>query len=211
MLLVAESVVCDSLGVRASYEYDPHIPRGWVCVRCSLFPLPSGWSFPSLIYMDNKTCIRITNKTGLIWRVCTNKVLQIAGRFLKVVDCGECSVVYPKDRLLTLLNRSRWPVLFLSTKFINLSNRQGLPTLSYPRRLPSKVYQRPRYWRGRPTLGKRLHQLQSNRGSDRWRNKETGGRGSCWGQFLVGSTSGKIKCMTRAVPGGTFPQDSATC
>lgn len=44
-------------------------------------------SIPSLIYMDNKTCIRITNTTGLIWCVCTNKVLQIARSLLEVVLC----------------------------------------------------------------------------------------------------------------------------
>lgn len=40
-----------------------------------------------LIYMDNKTCIRITTRTGLIWWMCTNKVVQIAGRFIQVVHC----------------------------------------------------------------------------------------------------------------------------
>lgn len=45
------------------------------------------WPIPSLIYMDNKTCIRITTRTGLIWWMCTNKVVQIAGRFIKVVHC----------------------------------------------------------------------------------------------------------------------------
>ena len=59
--------------------------HSWRMILCLWLPLSPAicWTAPSLIYMDNKTWIRITNTTGLIWCMCTNKVLQIAGEVLR--------------------------------------------------------------------------------------------------------------------------------
>lgn len=84
--LVAESIVCGSLGVCRQWMWSSH---SWRMILCLWLPLSLAicCSILSLIYMDNKTCIRITNTTGLIWCVCTNKVVQIAKKFLEVALC----------------------------------------------------------------------------------------------------------------------------